>query len=361
MNIAVPVPLVRIVSLSLIAALSLLSPAKAQLSNTISPQPIDPNNPNILNPNVENNSLLSVESGQNLMKESDDAVAAQKYDAAEKKLQAARQIFNQLSNFYQDLNASFSGIDNRISDYQRQKALEAAQLRDESSYRLALVHQAENQSDLAIPLLIQVLKSQNPTRELGRKAYQKLLELGFIDVPYPKPDSNASPSAPQKTNGNASPSAPQKTNGNASPSAPQTTNSVSLLSIDAGDHLVDEAQKSVAAQKYDEAVKQLQSARQVFNQLSNLYEDLNASFSGIDDRVADAVRKKALQTAQKRDEATYQLSLVHRAQNQPELAVPLLVQIIKSQNPTRDLGKKAYQQLFELGFVNSPYPRKGGI
>jgi tetratricopeptide (TPR) repeat protein len=349
MNIAVPVPLVRIVSLSLIAGLSLLSPAKAQLSNTVSPQPIDPNNPSILNPNVENNSLLSVESGQNLMKESDDAVAAQKYDAAEKKLQAARQIFNQLSNFYQDLNASFSGIDNRISDYQRQKALEAAQLRDESSYRLALVHQAENQSDLAIPLLIQVLKSQNPTRELGRKAYQKLLELGFIDVPYPKPDSNASPSAPQKTNGNAS------------PSAPQTTNSVSLLSIDAGDHLVDEAQKSVAGQKYDEAVKQLQSARQVFNQLSNLYEDLNASFSGIDDRVADAVRKKALETAQKRDEATYQLSLVHRAQNQPELAVPLLVQIIKSQNPTRDLGKKAYQQLFELGFVNSPYPRKGGV
>lgn len=41
-----------------------------------------------------------------------------------------------------------------------------------------------------------------------------------------------------------------------------------------------------------------------------------------------------------RDEATYQLALVHRAQNKPELAVPLLIQIVKSQNPTRDLGKK---------------------
>ena len=57
-----------------------------------------------------------------------------------------------------------------------------------------------------------------------------------------------------------------------------------------------------------------------------------------------------------RDEATYRLALVHRAQNKPELAVPLLIQIIRSQQPTRDLGKKAYQQLLELGFVDSPFP-----
>jgi hypothetical protein len=35
------------------------------------------------------------------------------------------------------------------------------------------------------------------------------------------------------------------------------------------------------------------------------------------------------------------------------------VQIIKSQNPTRELGTKAYQQLFELGFVDAPFPRQG--
>ena len=56
-----------------------------------------------------------------------------------------------------------------------------------------------------------------------------------------------------------------------------------------------------------------------------------------------------------RDAATYQLALVHRAQDQPELAVPLLVQIIRSQNPTTDLGKKSYQQLYELGFVDVPF------
>jgi thioredoxin-like negative regulator of GroEL len=56
-----------------------------------------------------------------------------------------------------------------------------------------------------------------------------------------------------------------------------------------------------------------------------------------------------------RDEATYQLALVHRAQNQPELAVPLLIQVIRSQNATSELGKKSYQQLYEIGFVNTPF------
>ena len=120
-----------------------------------------------------------------------------------------------------------------------------------------------------------------------------------------------------------------------------------------------DASNAVSSQNYDVAAKKLQEARLVFNQLSNFYQDLNTSFSGIDTRVADAQRKKALETAQMRDEATYQLALVHRAQNKPELAVPLLVQIIKSQNPTRDLGKKAYQQLLELGFVDAPFSKGG--
>lgn len=131
----------------------------------------------------------------------------------------------------------------------------------------------------------------------------------------------------------------------------------SLLSLQGGQRLMDEASDAVVSQDYDGAAKKLVEARQVFNQLSNFYQELGSSFSGIDTRIADSLRKKALETAQMRDQATYQLALVHRAQNKPELAVPLLVQIIRSQQPTRDLGQKAYQQLFELGFVDSPYPR----
>lgn len=131
----------------------------------------------------------------------------------------------------------------------------------------------------------------------------------------------------------------------------------SILSVAGGQRLMDEANAAVSAQNYDLAASKLEDARQVFNQLSNFYQELAASFSGIDTRIADEQRSQAIETAQMRDQATYQLALVHRAQNKPELAVPLLIQIIRSQNPTRDLGKQAYQQLFELGFVSSPYPR----
>jgi hypothetical protein len=133
----------------------------------------------------------------------------------------------------------------------------------------------------------------------------------------------------------------------------------SFLSLEGGERLMNEASEAVSVQDYELAVQKLQEARQVYNQLSNFYQQLAGSFSGIDNRIADSQRQLALQTAQMRDQATYQLALVHRAQNQPDLAVPLLVQIISSQQPTRDLGQRAYRQLFELGFVDAPYPRGG--
>ena len=128
----------------------------------------------------------------------------------------------------------------------------------------------------------------------------------------------------------------------------------SLLSLQGGEKLMNEASSAINQENYDLAVAKLRQARKVFNQLSNFHLQLANSFSGIDTQVYDAQRNSALKTGQMRDSATYQLALVHRAQDQPELAVPLLVQIIRSQNPTTDLGKKSYQQLYELGFVSVP-------
>ncbi|MCA6621447.1 MAG: hypothetical protein ACK5EU_15110 [Pseudanabaena sp.] len=153
---------------------------------------------------------------------------------------------------------------------------------------------------------------------------------------------------------NASPQKPQ-----AQPLESTKPNALesSVFSISGGQRLMSEATTAVSQQNYDLAVTKLQDARQVFNQLSNFYQELTTSFSGIDNRISDSHRRKALQTAQFRDEATYQLAVVYRAKNQPELAVPLLIQLIRSQAPTRDLGQQAYQQLFELGFVDSQYVR----
>ncbi len=287
--------------------------------------------PAIPRPLTRDASILSLAGGRRLLSEADSALAAQDYFTAEEKLQEARRVFNQLSNFYQQLSGTFSGIDNRISDDQRQVALETAQFRDQATYELALVHVAQGQPDLAVPLLIQIVRSQNPTTELGQDAYQRLFDIGFVSAPLPDaPEVGVEVSVPA---------------------------SEMLLSQPGGDRLLARAGESISAQDYSRAREQLQEARQVFNQLSNFYQQLAGSFSGIDGALAETLRRSALTTAESRDEATYQLALVHRAQDQPELAVPLLIQIVRSQNPTTALGRKAYQQLFELGFVQTPYPR----
>jgi len=188
---------------SAIAAITSLSPAHAQAQTPPAPaspnqaQPIDPKNPNIIQPSAQNNSVLSVAGGQRLMSEASSAISAQNYDTAVKKLQEARQVFNQMSNFYQQLAGNFQGIDNRVADSQRKKALETAQMRDDATYQLALVHRAQNKPELAVPLLVQIVNSQNPTRDLGKKAYQQLFELGFVDAPFPRTGDTGN--APQRS------------------------------------------------------------------------------------------------------------------------------------------------------------------
>lgn len=144
-------------------------------------------------PLTQATSLLSLEGGARLMQEAQAAVSAQNYDLAEKKLQEARQLFNQVSNFYQDLAKAFLGIDNRVSGRQREMAVKTAEMRDQATYQLALVHRAKNQMELSVPLLIQIINSQGPTRELGKQAYQQLFEIGFVDTAYPRVTDGAKP------------------------------------------------------------------------------------------------------------------------------------------------------------------------
>jgi hypothetical protein len=208
----------KIVTLPLILALSIALPSQAQTHRTelviaqAKPKPqakpqTKPNLPEPMDVNGENNdnndlrplnqseSLLSLAGGQRLMNEATQAINAEKYDIAIDKLQQARKIFNQLSNFHLQLANSFSGIDPKVFEAERNQALETGQVRDDATYKLALVHRAKNQPELAVPLLIQIIRSQNPTTDLGRKSYQQLYELGFANVPFvtPAPGTSTPP------------------------------------------------------------------------------------------------------------------------------------------------------------------------
>ncbi len=132
-------------------------------------------------------SPIGIAAGQSLMSEAESAIAEQDYTLAATKLVSAREALNQVSTYYQNLSGVFVGIDSRVNTDLRDLALESAQVRDQASYQLAVVYRAQRRPDLAVPLLVEVVSSQQPTRPLGQQAYQQLYELGFVGVAYDAP------------------------------------------------------------------------------------------------------------------------------------------------------------------------------
>ncbi|PZO49879.1 MAG: hypothetical protein DCF15_16480 [Phormidesmis priestleyi] len=137
----------------------------------------------------QSSSPIGIAAGQSLMGEAESAIADQNYTLAAEKLVAARKALNDVSAYYQNLSSVFVGVDSRVNSDLRDLALRSAQVRDQAAYQLALVYRAQSRPELAVPLLVEVVQSQQPSRELGQQAYQQLYELGFVAVPYAAPGS----------------------------------------------------------------------------------------------------------------------------------------------------------------------------
>ena len=61
----------------------------------------------------------------------------------------------------------------------------------QANLRLAAVYRRQNQSEVAVPLLVEVVKLMTPSTVDGRKAYQQLVEVGFVSTPYAAPAAAA--------------------------------------------------------------------------------------------------------------------------------------------------------------------------
>ena len=172
-----------------------LPPASINAQEAVEPESAteDVTKPGEPTSSTTSESIFSIEGGKKLMTEADRAVDNQEYDVAAQKLQSARQVYNQLSNFYLQLFNSFTGLDNTAAESHRKKALETSLERDNATYQLALVHRAQDKSELSIPLLVQIVTSQSPGSGLGKKAYEQLLEIGFVDVPFTPPGKGDNP------------------------------------------------------------------------------------------------------------------------------------------------------------------------
>ncbi len=127
---------------------------------------------------------LNLATIKELIQKGDESFSKEELDQARKHFDEARVLTRQLLSFYRDINGSFRGIDARIPREMDSKGREAQVLLAKTNLRLASLFRRRNEPEVAVPLLIEVLKLMTPTRAEGQKAYQTLLELGFVETPY---------------------------------------------------------------------------------------------------------------------------------------------------------------------------------
>ena len=128
--------------------------------------------------------------------------------------------------------------------------------------------------------------------------------------------------------------------------------SVSLSQVNT---LIARGDAAAAAGNLPEARKFYDQARDLTRGLLGWYRDLSGSFRGLDARIPREMDQKGRETLETLANINLRLAAVFRRMNQPEVAVPLLVEVVKVMTPTSDQGRKAYQTLVEIGFASTPY------
>ena len=127
------------------------------------------------------------------------------------------------------------------------------------------------------------------------------------------------------------------------------------LSISNIETFLREGDSLIKAGEIDKAKESFDKARNLAKQLAGFYGDLNTSFRGLDARVPREMSEKGKKSLQIWAEANARLAAVYKSKKQPEVAVPLFVEIIRLMSPTSSEGKEAYKELIQLGFVETPY------
>jgi len=119
-----------------------------------------------------------------LLARGDAAVAAGNLGEARRLYDEARTASRNLVGFYRSIAGAFRGLDARIPREMDDKGRQALDLLTQSNLRLAALLRRQGQPEVAVPLLVEVVSAMTPASEQGRKAYQQLLELGFVSTPY---------------------------------------------------------------------------------------------------------------------------------------------------------------------------------
>ena len=141
-------------------------------------------NPNQYKVLSNNSKTLSVSNVDFLIKEGDEFIKNGDFDKAKNSYLDARKLAKQLASFYSDLNTAFKGVDARIPNEMQRKGRETLQILAESNERLATFYIKDGKPEVAVPLLIEIIRIMSPNSSEGKIAYEKLINLGFAETKY---------------------------------------------------------------------------------------------------------------------------------------------------------------------------------
>ena len=130
------------------------------------------------------NKKLSLSDVQDYLAKGDNHVRNGEFENAKQTYDKARSLAKQLAGFYRDLNASFKGLDARIPIEMEKKGRKSIKIWAQSNARLASLYKRKKQHEVAVPLLVEIIRLMTPNSTEGKEAYENLLQLGFVDTTY---------------------------------------------------------------------------------------------------------------------------------------------------------------------------------
>ena len=127
---------------------------------------------------------LSLSNVEYYLRKGDKFINNGDFDKALDSYLDARKLAKQLASFYSDLNTSFLGIDARIPNEMQRKGKQTLQILAQTNERLASIYIKTKKSEVAVPLLVETIRIMSPNSQEGKEAYEKLIQLGFVETKY---------------------------------------------------------------------------------------------------------------------------------------------------------------------------------
>ena len=141
-------------------------------------------NPNEYKVLSSENEKLSISDVKDYLNEGDNLVENGDFEKAKKAYDKARNLAKQLAGFYRDLNVSFKGLDARIPLEMDKKGRKSIKIWAQANARLASLYKRKKQPEVAVPLLVEIIRLMSPNSTEGKEAYENLLQLGFVETSY---------------------------------------------------------------------------------------------------------------------------------------------------------------------------------